>query len=271
MFEGPDCIKQFNDLLISLKDSLFQNIKNANYPIDMTEKSWKDFNSSTKCYLCGQSNFCKKKNCCGYIRKGEKCSQCDGFGSKVRDHDHFIEHNNYRGAAHSHCNFLYRKSDIIIPIIAHNNFGYDFHFILQDLAKRDNIDKLSPISKSEMNFVSVEWGKYIFIDSLKFFNSSLKNLINVVANRKEKDGIWDCSKEDLSVFKVKNEAFSLLYPNVEDTTLTTRKGEIPYDYLSEETLKDTKLPPLECWKDSLYGEDLPQEELDYCQQVWDLI
>ena len=53
--------------------------------------------------------------------------------------------------------------------------------------------------------------------------------------------------------------------------MTTRKGEIPYDYLSEETLKDTKLPPLECWKDSLYGEDLPQEELDYCQQVWDLI
>ena len=49
-----------------------------------------------------------------------------------------------------------------------------------------------------MNFVSVGWGKeYVFIDSLKFFNSSLKNLINVVANRKEKDGIWDCSKEDL--------------------------------------------------------------------------
>ena len=51
MFEGPDCIKQFNDLLISLKDSLFQNIKKTDYPIDMTEKSWKEFKSATKCYL----------------------------------------------------------------------------------------------------------------------------------------------------------------------------------------------------------------------------
>ena len=35
-------------------------------------------------------------------------------------------------------------------------------------------------------------------------------------------------------------------------------------------MKDRKLPPIECWKDTLYGEDLPKEELDYCQQVWDL-
>ena len=163
-----------------------------NYKIDMTEESWKNFKNSHYCYLCGQSNFCKKKYCCGYIKKGQVCPDCGGRGSKVRDHDHFIEYNNYRGAAHSHCNFLYRKSDITIPIIAHNNFDYDFHFILQDLAKRQHIEKLSPISKSEMNFVSAGWGKeYIFIDSLKFFNSSLKNLINVVANRKEKDGKWD--------------------------------------------------------------------------------
>ena len=37
---------------------------------------------------------------------------------------------------HSHWNFLYRKNDVFIPVIAHNNFGYDFHFIIRDLAAR---------------------------------------------------------------------------------------------------------------------------------------
>jgi hypothetical protein len=45
---------------------------------------------------------------------------------------------------------------------------------------------LRKIAKSEMNFVSVRWGRFIFLDTMNFFKGKLEELWHVVANHDEK-------------------------------------------------------------------------------------
>ena len=51
---------------------------------------------------------------------------------KVRDHCHYT--GKYRGAAHNTCNLVY-KTPQEIPIVFHNGSTYDYHFIINQLAK----------------------------------------------------------------------------------------------------------------------------------------
>ena len=51
---------------------------------------------------------------------------------KVRDHCHYSR--KFRGAAHSICNLRY-KSPKEIPVIFHNGSTYDYHFIINKMAK----------------------------------------------------------------------------------------------------------------------------------------
>ena len=129
-----------------------------------------------------------------------------------------------------------------------------------------------------MKFVNLQFGIFNFIDSLNFFtHTNLETLINSVANREEKsrpDGTtyWDCSKEDLSVSKMKSEALKLLYPNIPTSVfdITTKKGKIPYDYLKPERLKENCLPALEYWHDELYDEDISLQDLNDYQEIFTL-
>ena len=51
---------------------------------------------------------------------------------KVRYHCHYT--GNYRGAAHDICNLKY-KTPKEIPIVFHNGYTYDYHFIIKEIAK----------------------------------------------------------------------------------------------------------------------------------------
>ena len=51
---------------------------------------------------------------------------------KVRDHCHFK--GKYRGAVHSKCNLKY-KIPKEIPILFHSGSNYDYHFVIEPLAK----------------------------------------------------------------------------------------------------------------------------------------
>ena len=51
---------------------------------------------------------------------------------KVRYHCHYT--GNYRGAAHDICDLKY-KTPKEIPIVFHNGYTYDYHFIIKELAK----------------------------------------------------------------------------------------------------------------------------------------
>ena len=49
-----------------------------------------------------------------------------------------------------------------------------------------------------------------------------------------------------------------------------KKGFFPYEYITSlDTLKETKLPPIEAFYSSLKGKCISQEEYAYCQKVWE--
>ena len=53
-------------------------------------------------------------------------------GDKVKDHCHFT--GKYRGALHSKCNLKLGGKTLIIPVLAHNNSGYDSYMFVKRLS-----------------------------------------------------------------------------------------------------------------------------------------
>jgi hypothetical protein len=101
---------------------------------------------------------------------------------------------------------------------------------------------LNPIAKSEMNFVSVKWGKFVFLDTMNFFKGKLEELWHVVANHEEKKGskghsYWDETKENIDVYETTNEIITILYPNINPKKAMKGKGRIPYAWLTKERMK----------------------------------
>ena len=104
----------------------------------------------------------------------EKELSTDKEHLKVRDHCHY--RGKHRGAAHSGCNLSY-KIPKEIPIVFHNGSTYDYHFIIEQLAKHfkgsfDCLGKNSekyinlsvPIKKEQYNGTTIVY-KLKFIDS----------------------------------------------------------------------------------------------------------
>ena len=172
------------------------------------------------------------------FKQSKYCSICDGeLGEdRVRDHCHFT--GKYRGAAHNECNLKCRKPRVL-PVIFHNLQGYDAHLFIKELAKIPG--KLECIPSTEEKYISfskhIKVGEYKsetgkmkeitfeirFIDSFKFLQTSLANL---VSNLQPTDFINTKRK-----FK-------------QHTELLTRKGVYPYDYVSNlKKFSETQLPP----------------------------
>ena len=72
------------DEIITIQKMFFKYFSNTNYPIHMSTEDQIEYEIADKCWFCYESFSEKDK--------------------KVRDHDHLVEKNNYRGAAHSSCN-----------------------------------------------------------------------------------------------------------------------------------------------------------------------
>ena len=119
---------------------------------------------------------------------------------KVRDHDHFIEHDNFIGASHSWCNLQRNKNHFKIAVISHNGSGYDWHLSIKHLSTIWNQKiKLKPIPKSDTDLVAFDYGTFKFIDSFRFLSEKLEKLVNQNANRiEDEDGVLDVCKENVS-------------------------------------------------------------------------
>ena len=111
---------------------------------------------------------------------------------KKLDYCHFT--GKYRGAAHNKCNLQCRKP-LILQIIFHNLQGYDSHVFIEQLAKVDG--EFNCIPSTEEKYISFSkkikvdeyqlklmTGENVsmnfeirFIDSFKFFQTSLANLV----------------------------------------------------------------------------------------------
>ena len=183
---------------------------------------------------------------------------------RVRDHCHFT--GKYRGAAHNECNLRCRKPRVL-PVIFHNLQGYDAHLFIKELAKIPG--KLECIPSTEEKYISFSKhvkvgefkgvsGKKIeitfeirFIDSFKFLQTSLANL---VSNLQPTDFVNTRRK-----FK-------------NNTELLTRKGVYPYDYVSNlKKFSETQLPPREEFYSKLNDEHISEEDFYHAIHVWDTL
>ena len=178
---------------------------------------------------------------------------------KVRDH--FT--GEYRGAAHNECNLKSRKP-LILAVIFHNLQGYDSHLFIKQLAKVSG--DLSCIPSTEEKYITfskkIKVGEYFsrkkgtifpikfeirFIDSFKFLQTSLANLVSTLQPK---------------YFKNLNREIK------ENTSLLTRKGCYPYDNVSSiDILQETKLPSKDLFYSKLYDEHISDEDYQHAIKV----
>ena len=245
--EDEDISEKFIKHVCLLTHMIYRRYYMNPKPLKLTPQEQKDFQSATMCHICEQDLNVDKKT--GHI-------------FKVRDHCHFT--GEYRGAAHFDCNLKCRKP-LILPVIFHNLQGYDSHLFIKQLSKVSG--DLSCIPSTEEKYISfskkIKVGEYFsrkmgkpfpikfeirFIDSYKFLQTSLANL---VSNLQPSD-FKNLSRE------IKN-----------DTSLLTRKGVYPYDYVSSiDKLKETKLPSKEAFYSKLYDEEISEEVFQHAINVW---
>ena len=87
----------------------------------LTDKENKSYEKQKECHIC-KGGFCYDKN-----MKQFKLYQ------KVRDHCHYT--GKFRGAAHGICHLRY-KTPNEIPVVFHTGSTYDYHLIINKLAKK---------------------------------------------------------------------------------------------------------------------------------------
>ena len=237
--EDEDVSKVFVKKITELTKGIYNDFYCKPKRLVMNPKTQKEFNNAVNCHICG------------YELKNDR----------VRDHCHFT--GEYRGAAHNKCNLMCKKPRIL-PVIFHNLQGYDAHLFIKQLAKLDG--KLDCIPSTEEKYLSfsktIKVGEYKdisgdiipinfeirFIDSFKFLQSSLGNLVSNLSS----DNFYNTKHE----FK-------------KNTSLLTRKGVYPYDYVSSlDKLSETQLPPKEEFYSNLNDEDISDEDYQHAIKVW---
>ena len=79
----------------------------------------------------------KKQKICYISKKGFSTDDDNKKHHKVRDHCHYTE--KYRGVAHDIWNLRY-KTPKEIHVIFQNGSTYDYHFLVNELAKEFNLN-----------------------------------------------------------------------------------------------------------------------------------
>lgn len=235
-YTGEDACENFVQSLLDQAEELHEIIT-TNKPLVMTAADEREFKTAKSCYLCG-----------GELGK-----------DRVRDHNHMT--GKYRGAAHNECNIALQMPDYI-PVVFHNLKGYDGQFLVRELSKHcDSNDDLSVIATTAEKFLSFTFTykvyrddkhynrvKFRFIDSFQFLSSSLDYLASITPNEQK---------------AFTREAF----PDDVQFQLMTRKGFLPYDYLSDHTVLGMPMPPYQEVKKGLLG-TVSAEEYAHGLKVW---
>ena len=118
-YKGEDCMERF------CKDLRDHAMKIINYEekqmIPLTDKENKSYEKQKVCYVFKKEFSTDQNN-----------KNAFKLYHKVIDHCHCT--GTFRGAAHRICNLRYKTSKEI-PIVFHNGSTYDYHFIINKLAK----------------------------------------------------------------------------------------------------------------------------------------
>ena len=232
--EDENIAKVFVEKLEELTKGIYNDFYLRPKPLRLTRAEQKSFEEATICHICS-----------GELKE-----------DKVRDHCHFT--GKYRGAAHNKCNLFCRKPKVL-PVIFHNLQGYDAHLFIKQLYRLEG--DLVCIPSTEEKYITFNkkikvdeiFGADIafeirFIDSFKFLQTSLANLVS------------NLSQDDFHNTK---------YVFRSNTSLLTRKGVYPYDYVSSfDKLSETQLPPKDEFYSKLNDEDISDEDYQHAINVW---
>ena len=249
----------------------------------------------------------KSKRC--YICKNEFSTNEDDKNAfklyhKFRGHCHYTR--KFREAAHSICSLRY-KTPKEIPVVFHNGSTYDYHFIINKLAKQfygqlkclgENTEKhitfSVPISKE------LEKGKTItyrlkFFDTFKFMSTSLSSLVDNLYEKLHSDKYRDCKselnyisfkynqlifqcfeckrnyKKDFNKELIKRFANTYGFCNgdINKFILLLRKGVYPYESMdSWERFNETSLPNKKAFYSELNLEDITNKDYAHAQKVF---
>lgn len=251
-YSGPQCIDQFMCELYEIARDIYP-IMNQKRPLRMNDNDDISFQNATACHICGKA----------FVNTVDE--------KKVRDHCH--SSGAFRGAAHNKCNLQYQQSKVL-PIVFHN-LDYDSHFLIEKLATSFSgpvtiIPKTSEkyisftktiyqndLIDSECNAKRSKFDprlnlKLRFIDSFRFLQSALAKLASYLPIDKKR-----ITRRE---WKSLNDA---------DFELLSRKGEYPYSYMDDwEKLKETKLPSIEAFYDTLTKKSIRDEDYEFAKTVW---
>ena len=171
---------------------------------------------------------------------------------KVKDHCHYT--GKYRGAAHSKCNLNY-KIVKEIPVLFHNGYVYDYHFIIKYLARefKGNSECLGENTEKYISF-TVPFKKVIndkeikykirISDSCRFMQDSLSNLVDNLSELKIKE-----IDNDVLIKRFYN-TYQLSDHDINKFKLLLRKGVYPSEYMdSWKRFNETELSS----KDKFYS------------------
>ena len=124
-----------------------------------------------------------------YVRKIHEsatvCFACgkEFDGDKERDHCHYT--GKYRGALHLMCNLKLGGKTLIIPVLAHNNLGYDSHMFVKRLS--DAKGMVSCIAENEEKHITFSKNILKFLDTFRFMDKSLTELVKTTTKFEHTD------------------------------------------------------------------------------------
>ena len=148
---GPDCIKDYVRDLLEIETK--QSIK-INKVMIFTEEDKLYHKDNDICHICN-------KNCV----------------NKVRDHCH--QTSRYRGPVSNICNLNYKDQNFI-PVIFHNDKGYDFNLLFNEIFKQKNSKRridILPSTNGKARMIRV--GILKFTDSYSFLTMSLDKMAKI--------------------------------------------------------------------------------------------
>ena len=148
---GLGCIKKFARDLLEIET---ENNFKRNKQMIFTEEDKLYHETNNTCHICS-------KTCI----------------NKVRDHCH--ETGKYRGPARKICNLRYKQQNFI-PVIFHNDSGFDFNLLYSELFKQNNdkrkVDNI-PLAAGKSKMFSI--GCLKFLDNYNFLAMPLDQMAKI--------------------------------------------------------------------------------------------
>ena len=195
----------------------------------------------------------------------------DNNDIKILDHCHFS--GKFLGWAHDVCN-VNRKTQNFTPVIAHNLSYYDLQHLCISLHKCHPRNKFTIIPNTDETYNSLTLKFFIeehldrrnrliqvyedlrFLDSFRFMNTLLEKLVESLPDDN---------------FKILHQHFEKYQSS--DIKVLHDKGFYPYSYIDfSDRFKESKLPPLNNWLNSLSGENnvpsITQSQLEKARKIF---